>query len=72
MANYLSMVDKQRILALLEIGWTYRRISRETGVHWDTVARYDRGRVPKPANVSAGSASKPARVSPVSASVCQP
>jgi hypothetical protein len=26
MGNYLKMVDKQRILALLDLGWTYRRI----------------------------------------------
>jgi hypothetical protein len=32
MGNYLEMADKQRILALLELGWSYRRIQRETGV----------------------------------------
>jgi len=32
MGNSLKMADKQRILALLELGWSYRRIQRETGV----------------------------------------
>ena len=49
MGNYLNMADKQRIQALLELGWSYRRIQRETGVHRDTVARYDPKRTPKPA-----------------------
>jgi IS30 family transposase len=51
MGNYLNMADKQRIQALLELGWSYRRIQRETGVHRDTVARYDPKRTPKPAKV---------------------
>ena len=41
MGNYLEMADKQRILALLELGWSCRRIQRETGVDRKTVARYD-------------------------------
>ena len=32
MANYLQMPKKQQVLALLELGWTYRRIEAETGV----------------------------------------
>ncbi len=72
MGNYLVMADKQRILALLELGWSYRRIQRETGVHRDTVARYDPRRTPKPANVSTGSMSNPAGVSAGSASACKP
>ena len=55
--NYLKMVEKQRILALLELGWSYRRIERETGVCRETIARYDPWRGPKPAKVTAGSAS---------------
>ena len=51
MGNYLNMADKQRIQALLELGWSYRRIQRETGVHRDTVARDDPKRTPKPAKV---------------------
>lgn len=72
MGNYLKMADKQRIQALLELGWSYRRIQRETGVHRDTVARYDPRRASKPAKVTAGSMLKPAGVSPGSASVCEP
>jgi uncharacterized protein YerC len=41
MGNYLKMVDKRRILALLELGWPYRLIERETGVRRETIARYD-------------------------------
>jgi transposase len=55
MGNYLKMSDKRRILALLELGWTYRRIQRETGVRRETIARYDPRRPPNAANVSAGS-----------------
>ena len=40
MGNYLKMADKQRIQALLELGWNYRRIQRETGVRRETIARY--------------------------------
>ena len=40
MGNYLQMADKQRIQALLELGWSYRRIERETGVRRETIARY--------------------------------
>jgi len=56
MGNYLRMADKQRILALLELGWSYRRIQRETGVRRETVARYDPRQEPKPAKVSTGPA----------------
>jgi len=33
MGNYLKMPDKRRVLALLKLGWTYRRIERETGAY---------------------------------------
>ena len=72
MGNYLKMADKQKIIALLELGWSYRRIQRETGVHRDTVARYDPRQPSKPAKVSTGSMSKPTGVSPGSLSVCEP
>ena len=71
MGNYLNMADKQRIQALLELGWSYRRIQRETGVHRDTVARYDPKRTSKPAKVAAGSLLKPAGVSLGSFSACE-
>src|SRR6476659_6373941 len=51
------MSDKRRVLALLELGWPYRRIERETGVRRETVARYDPRRQAKAANLSTGSES---------------
>jgi len=36
MGNYLEMADVQRIKALLELGWSYRRIQRETGINRET------------------------------------
>jgi transposase len=72
LGNYLKMADEQKILALLELGWSYRRIQRETGIDRETVARYDPRRTSKSAKVSTGSISKPAGVSPGSLSVCEP
>jgi transposase len=57
MGNYLKMPDKRRVLALLELGWSYRRIERETGVRRETVARYDPKRPSNAANLSTGSES---------------
>ena len=54
MGNYLKMSDKRRVLALLELGWSYRRIERETGVRRETIARYDPRRQAKAANLSTG------------------
>jgi len=44
MANYLKMSKRQQVIALLDLGWTYRRIEAETGVRRETVSRYDRWR----------------------------
>ncbi len=55
MGNYLKMPDRQRILALLELGWSYRRIEKETGIRRGTVSAYDPRRSAKPANPIAGS-----------------
>ena len=33
MGSYLKMPDKRRVLALLELGWSYRRIERRMAVH---------------------------------------
>src|SRR5262245_37807421 len=66
MGTYLKMVDKQRILALLDLGWTYRRIERATGTRRETVARYDPRRVAAPADLAAGrgtSGAEPANLS---------
>jgi transposase len=59
MANYLQMPKKQHVLALLELGWSYRRIQRETGVHRSTVAAYDRARQANPAKTFPGSDGPP-------------
>ena len=42
-------------MALLQLGWSYRRIQSETGVHRETVSRYDHLRRPKPTTVFPGS-----------------
>lgn len=55
MANYLKMEKKQQVYDLLELGWSYRRIAREAGVHRETVARYHREWLSKPAKVPTGS-----------------
>jgi hypothetical protein len=39
MAN-LKMSKKQQVLALLDLGWSYRRIESETGIRRETVSRY--------------------------------
>ena len=70
--NDLKMADRQRILALLELGWSYRRIQRETGVYRETVARYDPRRESKPAKVSTGPTANATGVSTGSQSVCEP
>ena len=41
MANFLKMEKKQTVLALLRLGWAYRRIERETGVRRETISKYD-------------------------------
>src|SRR4030042_1936003 len=71
MGNYLKTADKQRIQALLELGWSYRRIERETEVRRETIAHYDPRRDPKAAKVPAGPVAKPARAPTGSASACE-
>jgi transposase len=72
MGNYLNMADEQRILALLELGWSYRKIERATGVRRETVARYDPKRQSKPANLSTGTTPKPANPSTGPQSAAEP
>jgi transposase len=55
MPNYLKMPKQQHVIALLELGWSYRRIQAETGVRRETVGRYDRVRQAKAATVFPGS-----------------
>ena len=40
MANYLKMAEINAIKALKGRGWSYRRISRELGIHLDTARKY--------------------------------
>jgi hypothetical protein len=54
MGNYLKMSDKGRVLALLELGWTYRYIERETGACRETIDRYDPAHESQAANLSTG------------------
>src|SRR5574339_550075 len=61
MPNYLKMPKKAQVLALLELGWSYRRIEAETGVRRETVSGYDAARQANPAKTFAGSGSKPAK-----------
>jgi len=59
MPNYLKMPKKSQVLALLELGWSYRRIERETGVRRETVSGYDQLRRANPANTFPGSDGSP-------------
>src|SRR5215831_2743662 len=64
MPNYLKMPKKSQVLALLELGWSYRRIEAETGVRRATVSRYDRMRGSNAAKTFPGSDAAPHRESP--------
>src|SRR6266700_2885053 len=68
MPNYLKMPKKSQVLALLELGWSYRRIEAETGVRRETVSRYDRMRRANAAKTFPGSEPKPAETFPGSPS----
>jgi transposase len=63
MANQLRMALKQAVEALWGRGWSRRKISRELGIHRDTVARHVARIIenrPPPGNATAGkSAPKP-------------
>ena len=57
MTNYLKMPKKTQVLALLALGWSYRRIEAETGVRRETVSGYDAARQANPAKTFPGCAS---------------
>src|SRR6188508_1054304 len=59
MPNYLKMPKKSQVLALLELGWSYRRIEAETGVRRETVSRYDLTRRSNAAKTFPGSPPRP-------------
>lgn len=64
MPNYLKMPKKSQVLALLELGWSYRRIEAETGVRRETVSRYDQTRRSNAAKTFPGSEASPPADSP--------
>ena len=39
LANYLKMLKRQQVLTLLALGWSFRRIERETGVRRETISQ---------------------------------
>ena len=49
--NELSLQEQETILSLLRLGWSHRRVARETGHRRETISRYARaaGLVPPPA-----------------------
>lgn len=55
MLNYLKMPKQSQVVALLELGWSYRRIEAEIGIRRETVSRYDRVRRANAAKTFAGS-----------------
>ena len=59
MPNYLTMPKKTQVLALLELGWSYRRIQAETGVRRETVSGYDAARHANAAKTFPGSDPSP-------------
>ena len=59
MSNYLKMPKKTQVLALLELGWSYRRIEAETGVRRETVSGDDAARQANPAKTFPGSNPSP-------------
>lgn len=64
MPNYLKMPKKSQVLALLELGWSYRRIEAETGVRRETVSGYDRRRRSNAAKTFPGSDASPPSETP--------
>ena len=64
MPNYLTMPKKSQVLALLELGWSYRRIEAETGIRRETVSRYDAARQGNAAKTFPGSQASPPADSP--------
>jgi hypothetical protein len=55
MGNYLEMAKRQQVLALLDLGWSLRRIEAETGVRRETVSRYHAAEAAQAAKVFPGS-----------------
>jgi transposase len=66
MANYLKMPKKSHVLALIALGWSFRRIEAETGVRRETVSRYARAGPANAAKTFLGSDASPPPDSPKS------
>jgi len=64
MGHYLNGMKRQQVIALLELGWSYRRIEAETSVRRETISRYDRMRRSNAAKVFPGSPDSATPVSP--------
>jgi transposase len=65
MANNLKMAEINAIKTLRERGWSYRRISRELGIHLDTARKYGQS-VSKQVKAPTGSEdSKPVTEAPI-------
>lgn len=54
MGNNLKVEKREAVLTLLKLGWSYRKIERETGVRRETIGKYDRERDSKPATLPTG------------------
>jgi transposase len=48
------MTKRQQVIALLALGWSFRRIERETGVRRETISRYSRPADPNAAKAFPG------------------
>jgi transposase len=66
------MTKRQQVIALLALGWSFRRIERETGVRRETVSRYSRPADPNAAKVFPGSEGPESLAGPGSEKVLGP
>jgi len=71
--NELSVSDQDKILGLLRLGWSERRIARETGHHRKTVRRLkDELGAASQADASPTPSPEVAKAASISRSVCEP
>jgi transposase len=70
MANYLKVAMKETIVALLALGWSFRRIERETGIRRETISRYADEARAKPATPPTGSDQNRPGCPPAQPSLC--
>jgi len=60
--NELSVSEQETILALLRLGWSIRRVARETGRRHETIRRYGQQAGVLPAAVALSKPQTPAKV----------